>query len=117
MSETGFRIFNRVFSIGAALLYAGLLTAFFHPFIPRGKRPRKLLLVFSVYLLFELACNRAALPQGAFGLILTAALLTVSRRIGMERAQLFLLTLLYFNARISGGLMAESLYLDRKSVV
>ena len=29
MSETGFRIFNRVFSIGAALLYAGLLTAFF----------------------------------------------------------------------------------------
>ena len=110
MSETGFRIFNRMFSIGAALLYAGLLTAFFRPFIPRGKRPRKLLLVFSVYLLFELACNRAALPQGAFGLILTAALLTVSRQIGMERAQLFLLTLLYFNARISGGLMAESLY-------
>ena len=110
MSETGFRIFNRVFSIGAALLYAGLLTAFFRPFIPRGKRPRNLLLVFSVYLLFELACNRAALPQGAFGLILTAALMAVSRRIGVERALMFLLTLLYFNARISGGLMAESLY-------
>lgn len=111
MSETGFRIFNTAFSLGAGLIYAVLLTAFFRPFMAvreRGKgRP---LIVFSIYILFELACNWAALPQGSFGLILTALLMAVSKWIGMERPLVFLLTLLYFNARISGGLMAQSLY-------
>ena len=52
MSETGFRIFNSVFSAGAELTYAVLLTAFFKPFIPsQGRKWRKLLLVFSVYIL------------------------------------------------------------------
>ncbi len=41
MSETGFRIFNRVFSIGAALLYAGLLTAFFARLSP-GEKGREI---------------------------------------------------------------------------
>ena len=76
MSETGFRIFNSVFSAGAELTYAVLLTAFFKPFIPsQGRKWRKLLIVFSVYILFEIVCNRVALPQGSFGLILTALLL------------------------------------------
>ena len=110
MSETGFRMFNQAFSIGAELLYAGLLTAFFRPFIPQDGRLRRLLLVFSVDLLFELVCNWAALPQGSFGVILTAMLLAVSGCIRLERALAFLLTLLYFNARISSGLMVESLY-------
>ena len=111
MSETGFRIFNSVFSAGAELTYAVLLTAFFKPFIPsQGRKWRKLFLVFSVYILFEIVCNRAALPQGSFGLILTALLLAVSKWIDLEKPFVFLLTLLYFNARISSGLMVQSLY-------
>ncbi len=110
MSETGFRIFNQVFSTGAELTYATLLTAFFRPFVPQDKRRRGLPLVFSVYILFEIVCNRAALPQGSFGLILMAMLLAVSRWIGLEKPFVFLLTLLYFNARISSGLMVQSLY-------
>ena len=111
MSETGFRIFNSVFSAGAELTYAVLLTAFFKPFIPsQGRKWRKLLIVFSVYILFEIVCNRAALPQGSFGLILMAILLVVSKWIDLEKPSVFLLTLLYFNARISSGLMVQSLY-------
>ena len=110
MSETGFRIFNQAFSAGAELTYAALLTAFFRPFVLRDKRRRGLLLVFSVYILFEIVCNRAALPQGSFGLALMVMLLAVSRWIGLEKPSVFLLTLLYFNARISSGLMVQSLY-------
>ena len=110
MSETGFRIFNSVFSAGAELIYAVLLTAFFQPFVPQDKQRRRLLLVFFAYILFEIVCNRAALPQGSFGLILMAILLVVSKWIGLEKPSVFLLTLLYFNARISSGLMVQSLY-------
>ncbi len=111
MSETAFRIFNRVFSSGTELLYASLLTAFFYPFLPNQKQKwRKPLIVFAIYLFFEWVCNRAALPQGFFGLILAALLLAASRWIGLEKPSVFLLTLLYFNARISSGLMAQSLY-------
>ena len=110
MSETGFRIFNQAFSAGAELTYAALLTAFFRPFVPQDKRRCGLLLVFFVYILFEIVCNRAALPQGSFGLILMVMLLAVSRWIGLEKPSVFLLTLLYFNARISSGLMVQSLY-------
>ncbi len=111
MSETGFRMFTSFFSAGAELTYAVLFTAFFKPFIPsQGRQWRKLITVFSTYILFEIVCNRAALPQGSFGLILIAMLLAVSRWIGLEKPSVFLLTLLYFNARISSGLMVQSLY-------
>ena len=111
MSETGFRIFNSAFSAGAEVTYAILLTAFFKPFVPsQGRKWRKLLIVFSAYILFELVCNRAALPQGSFGLILAVMLLAASKWIGLEKSFVFLLTLLYFNARISSGLTVQSLY-------
>lgn len=110
MSETGFRVFNQLFSAGAELSYAALLTAFFRPFVPQDKRRSGLFLVFFVYILFEIVCNRAALPQGSFGLILMVMLLTVSKWVGLEKPSAFLLTLLYFNARISSGLMVQSLY-------
>ncbi len=110
MSETGFRIFNRVFSAASELLYAGLLAAFFRSFLPRERRRPGTLLAFSIYLLFELACSRAALPQGSFALVLTALLLAASRWMGLSRSLTFLLTLFYFNARISSGLMVQSLY-------
>ncbi|WP_300758710.1 GHKL domain-containing protein, partial [uncultured Oscillibacter sp.] len=41
---------------------------------------------------------------------LMAMLLVVSKWIGLEKPSMFLLTLLYFNARISSGLMVQSLY-------
>ena len=111
MSETTFRTFNTAFSAGTELIYAGLLTAFFLPFLDaQGRRWRKPLIIFSVYIFFELFCNQAALPQGAFGLIFVALLLVVSKWIGLEKPFVFLLTLLYFNARISSGLMVQSLY-------
>ena len=111
MSETGFRIFNSAFSIGAELIYAVLLTAFFKPFMSdQGRRWRKLLIVFSVYIIFEIICNRAALPQGSFGPILMVMLLAVSKWIDLEKSLVFLLTLLYLNARISSGSMVQSLY-------
>ena len=43
-------------------------------------------------------------------MILMAMLLVVSKWIGLEKPSMFLLTLLYFNARISSGLMVQSLY-------
>ncbi len=111
MSESGFRISNEAFSVGAELSYTISLTAFFHPFLTaQGKKWRKLLIIFSVYLLCELVCNQEALPQGYFGLIMTMVMLAVSKRIDLERPFVFLLMLLYFNARISSGLMVASLY-------
>jgi len=111
MSEAAFRIFNEAFSVGAEWIYAILLTGFFYPFLTaQGGKRKKLLIIFFVYIIFEMICNRAALPQGSFGLIVTALLLAASKWIGMEKSLVFLLTLLYFNARISGGLIVESLY-------
>ncbi len=111
MNEAGFRIFNEIFSVGTELIHAIFLTAFFRPFLTeQNPKWRKLLILFSVCVLFALVCNQAALPQGAFGLILTLLLLAVSRWIGLDKPLVLLLTLLYFNTRISSGLMAESLY-------
>ena len=111
MSETGFRIFNRVFSAGAELTYAVLLTAFFKPFIrSQGRKWRKRLTVFCIYIFLDIVCGRAALPQGSFGLILTVLLLAVSKWMDLEKSFAFLITLLYFNTRISSGLMVQSLY-------
>ena len=111
MSETGFRIFNSAFSAGAELTYAVLLTAFFKPFIPsQGQKRRKRLTVFCIYIFLDIVCGRAALPQGSFGLILTVLLLAVSKWMDLEKPFAFLITLLYFNTRISSGLMVQSLY-------
>ncbi len=111
MSEAGFRLFNHVFSVVAESIYAVFLTAFFRPFLKdHGRKRRKLFIILFVYLLFELICNYAALPQGSFGLIVTLVMLAVSKWIGLESSLVFLLMLFYFNARISSGLMVESLY-------
>ena len=111
MSETGFRIFNIAYGLGADLAYSLLLTAFFCPLMGiQGRKWRKLLIIFSVYILCELICNRAALPRGSFGLILMIMLLAASKWIEMDKSLVFLLITLYSSARISSGLMVESLY-------
>ena len=111
MSETGFRVFNIAYGLGADMVYAVLLTAFFHPFMAiQGRKWRKLPIVFSAYILCELISNWITLPRGSFGLILMIMLLAASKWIGMDKSLVFLLIILYSNARISSGLMVESLY-------
>ena len=80
MSETGFRVFNIAYGLGADLAYAVLLTVFFHPFMAvQSRKWRKLPIVFSAYILCELICNRITLPRGSFGLILMITLLAASK--------------------------------------
>ena len=111
MSEAGFFLFNRIYGLGADLIYAVFLTAFFHPFMTaQSQKWRRMFFVFSAYVLFEIICSRASFPQGSFGLILLGVLLAASKWIGLERSQVFLLTIFYLNARIASGLIVESLY-------
>ena len=111
MTESGFRFFNSAYGLGADLIYAVLLTAFFAPFMTaQGRKLRGLLVVFFSSILCALICNRASLPQGSFMLILTVILLAVSKWIRTGKTMTFLLVILYFNARISSGLIVESLY-------
>lgn len=111
MTETGFRTFYQLYSAAVELLHAGLFAGFLRPFLALpGRRGRGPAAVFFLYLLCQLLCRQAALPLGSFGLMLAASLAAVSKWAGLERSAALLLTLLYFNARISGGLMAESVY-------
>lgn len=110
MGEAEFYRFSTFFTVGIEWVYAGLFAAFFRPFLPGREGRGKQLLLFAAYLLLELACHRTALPQGLLGPVLLALLLALSLWIGLKKAQIFLLVLLYWNARISSGLMAESLY-------
>lgn len=108
MSEGAFRIFNSLFALGAEALYALCLALFLRPFSCKGRRCCLLSLAGSLGL--RLLCDLLDAPRGAFGLLLAAALTAFGGALGLEAALAFLLALLYWNARISAGLMAESLY-------
>lgn len=111
MSETGFWIFNKAFSVGAELLYAACLTLFLCPFMEaRGHRRGKCAAVFLAYLFISWFCGRIAAPQGSFILLLLLFLAAASKVLNLERTMAFLLGLLYWNAKISSGLTVESLY-------
>lgn len=111
MSETGFWIFRYAFSIGAEILYAVCLTFFLRPFlVSRGREERKAAVIFLAYLFSSLFCTWIAAPQGTFILILVILLTVFSKALGMERCIAFLLGLFYWNAKVSSGLTAESLY-------
>lgn len=110
MSEAEFRTFHSVFSVAVTLLYAGCLTLFLRPFLARQGRGRKLAVVFAVSVVGWLLCKSLPVPQGLFNLFLTAVLVAFSEMLGLEKSLAFLLLLLYYNTRISSGLMAESLY-------
>ncbi len=111
MSEAGFQIFNTAFPIGAELLYAACLTLFLRPFLmEHGNRKWKLPGVFLADLLISLFCDFAAAPQGTFTLLLITVLTAASKALELERAQAFLLGLLYWNAKITGALIVQSLY-------
>ena len=114
MSETGFQIFHQAYAVGAELLYAVCLTLFLCPFMgEREHRRKKGAAVFCVYLLTSLFLSRIAAPQGSFILVLLLFLTAASKALELRKNMAFLLGLLYWNAKISSGLMAESLFLSQ----
>ncbi len=112
MSEVQLRIFQHLLTSAAALLYSASLAAFVKPFIAckacQNHRKRAVLLVFLLHLAGWLFCSNAAVPPGLFFPVLLALLLMASGRLHMEKSFIFLLVLLYYNARISSGLIVES---------
>lgn len=112
MSEVQLRIFQHLLTSAAALLYSASLAAFVKPFIAckacQNHRKRAALLVFLLHLAGWLFCSSAAVPPGLFFSVLLALLLMASGRLHMEKSFIFLLVLLYYNARISSGLIVES---------
>lgn len=118
MSETGFQIFHQAYAVGAELLYALCLTLFLCPFLgEREHRRKKGAAVFCVYLLTSLFLSRIAAPQGSFILVLLLFLTAASKALELGKHMAFLLGLLYWNAKISSGLMAESLFFIGEELV
>lgn len=118
MSETGFQIFHQAYAVGAELLYALCLTLFLCPFLgEREHRRKKGAAVFCVYLLTSLFLSRTAAPQGSFILVLLLFLTAASKALELGKHMAFLLGLLYWNAKISSGLMAESLFFIGEELV
>ncbi len=118
MSETGFQIFHQAYAIGAELLYALCLALFLCPFMgERERRWKKSAAVFCVYLLMSLFLSRTAAPQGSFILVLLLFLTAASRALELGKHMAFLLGLLYWNAKISSGLMVESLFFIGEEIV
>lgn len=111
MSETGFLAFQSGFLAVSQLIYAACFTAFLVPFLTLRERRRwKTVPVFLAYLGGFALCERSGAPQGVFGLALAALLVLASGPLGLERTTALLLAVLYWNTRISAGLMVESLY-------
>lgn len=124
MSDTMFRMFQNTFTATAALLYAGILTAFMKPFLAAGtqqdcrknnltagtqqKHRKRSLLIFSLHLAGWIFCSRTVVPHGAFFPVLLALLLMASRTLDMDKSFTFLLVLFYCNARTLSGLIVES---------
>ena len=107
MSQEAFYIFNRCFSIVAALLFALGLTVFLRPALKdRGRQAAVFLINMAVWLL----CEGLELPPGSLGLFVGLSLLLAAKSLGVDRPRMVLLTLLYLNTRITSGLMAESIY-------
>ena len=118
MSEAGFQIFHQAYAVGAELLYALCLTLFLYPFMgEREHRRKKGAAVFCVYLLTSLFLSRIAAPQGSFILVLLLFLTAASNALELGKHMAFLLGLLYWNAKISSGLMAESLFFIGEELV
>ena len=112
MSEIQFRIFQNLLTTTAALVYAASLTAFMKPFLVDGtlqkNKKRDLFLVFFLHLAAWIICKNTASPRGAFGPVLIVSFLIASRALNIKKSFIFLLALLYYNARILSGLIVES---------
>ena len=110
MSNAGFQLFNELFPVGANVLYAACLALFVKPFMPGQICPyRKLLVIFSAFMTISLLCNAITAPQGLTGLLMTFLLIGGSGILGLEKTTAFLLMILFWNSRVSAGLMIDSL--------
>jgi len=109
MSELGFQIFAKGYPVTEELLYAACLALFFRPFMPERRRWRNLALIFAVDLPVFLFCSSVPTPQGTFSLLLTALMIVLSGVLGLKKAEVFLLALLYWSAKNSSGLLVVSL--------
>ncbi len=117
MSENEFLIFHKLFRIGIALLHTVSFTLFMKSFLTGRKHLyRKLLLVFSLYLVSWLLSSQITALQSVFTLLFTVLLLAVSKTLELRSAFAFLLAILYCSVRVSSGLMAESLYYTVKKL-
>ena len=110
MSETGFVVFNGAFGVAAELLYAACLALFLRPFLRPLRQRWRLALIFAFHLLSVRFSLHPGIPAGTSGLVLTAMLTAAAGVLGLERPMAFLLAILYWNARTSSGLIAESPY-------
>ncbi len=110
MSNAGFQLFNELFPVGANVLYAACLALFVKSFMP-GQicSYRKLLVIFSAFMTISLLCNAITAPQGLTGLLMTFLLIGGSGILGLEKTTAFLLMILFWNSRVSAGLMIDSL--------
>ncbi len=109
MSSESFQLFSSSFVPGFQLFYALALACFFRPFLPQP-RIQGLAIVSLAYLAAFFLCNGFPVPRGALGPLLLALTVGLSKPVGIARPLAFFLTLLYLSAKISAGLVAESLY-------
>lgn len=111
MNETGFRIFHSILRMGASITYAVTLALFMKPFLTAKEHPyKKTFFVFLIHFTCWRLCSAASVPQGILSIILPAVFLAASGILKLKKSFCFLLVLLYCNARISSGLITESLY-------
>jgi len=109
MNDIEFQLFNQLFSIGVELLYSATLALFLLPFLNERKR-EKFFLILVVYAAADWFHSFIAAPQGMFGLLLLILLAMFSKILGLEKRTIFLLSVLYWNTKIAGALLSESLY-------
>lgn len=111
MSETDFLMFNHAYAFAAEFFYASCLVLFVQPFMTAGRhRQRKRAVVFCAYLLASWLCDWLSSPRGTFILALTLLLAAGAQVLDLERPRAFLLGLLYWETRVTSGLVVDSLY-------
>ncbi len=109
MRAPEFQLFAKVYPVAEEFLYAACLALFFRPSLPKRGRWPRLLFLFAADLLVFLFCNRVPARQGTFSLLLTALLIACSGVLGLPKAETVLLSLLYWCAKNSSGLLVVSL--------
>ena len=115
MSEKGFMLFQYLVAGIETVLYASCMTFFFYPFMA-GKREqrknvwKKVSVVFLVYVMVFLICERLSVSSWLYMVIVTALLVSLYKILGMEGKPVFLLSVIFFGIRDMSKLITESLY-------
>lgn len=115
MSEKGFMLFQYLVAGIETILYASCMTFFFYPFMAGRREQRKnvwkkVSVVFMVYAMVFLICERFSVSGWLYIVIVTALLVPLYKILGMERKPVFLLSVIFFGIRDMSRLITESLY-------